>query len=59
MIIIKAVDGSGDQESREYVDEAFQLAALRAKETESDQGLFCPNQNKPFVSVSKELWGKI
>ena len=59
MVIVKAVDGSGDQESRAYVEEAFRLAALRAKETKTDQGLFCPDQKKPFASISKDLWEKL
>ena len=59
MVIVKAMDGSGDQESRKYVEDAFWLAALRAKETEIDQGLFCPSKRKPFASVNKDLWGKM
>lgn len=59
MVIVKAMDGGGDQESRKYVEEAFWLAALRAKETEKDQGLFCPDKKKAFASISKDLWGKL
>lgn len=59
MFIVKAIDGIGDQESRVYIEEAFWLAALRAKETETTQGLFCPDKDKPFASVNKYLWEKL
>lgn len=59
MVIVKAVDGSGDQEARNHVGEAFYLAALRAKETKRTQGLFCPESRKPFAAINKYLWGHL
>jgi len=38
---------------------ALQLAALRAKEKQITQGLFCPEKKTPFASVTKDLWGKM
>jgi len=59
MVIVKATDGSGHQETRADVEDAYYLAALRAAKTKRTQGLFCPGRRKPFASVGKDLWEKI
>lgn len=45
-----------EAESREYPEEAFKLAALKAHENNEQYGLYCQGSNKPYVAVGPRAW---
>ena len=46
-------------ESREYPEEAFRLAALKAYESNEQYGLYCTGSNTPYAAVGPTAWEKI
>lgn len=58
MIIVKAVDGVGEQEPRVSKEEAYSLAALLAYEQKKDFGLYS-DRGELIVSVNPMAWDSI
>lgn len=48
-----------DAESREYPEEAFRLAVLKAHESGQQYGLYASGSNTPYASVNPMAWEKI
>lgn len=59
MIFIKPVVGDHDIETREHIEEAFSLAAQKARDRKESYGLFCANRQGRlfrFASVNDLAW---
>lgn len=56
MIIVKAMEGKSKIERRKTVPEATLIAALEAKRTGIDHGLYDVNNKNPFATVSPLYW---